>query len=68
MSRHTKYTCVFSLDELKALKIIVGFFRRSVPYRGILFQKACRLEPEIEIKIMKLEKREKQLEKKCPKK
>ena len=56
--RHKSYAISFTIQELMVLKLALGFFRRTAR-RGLIWQHVCRIEPEIELKIAKLQKWEK---------
>lgn len=59
--RHKRWAISFTLQELMAMKIALGFFRRMSPRRGLLWQKITRLEPEIAIRVDRIRKLEKKL-------
>jgi hypothetical protein len=58
MARHKRYGISTTVQELMVIKIALGFFRRTAPRHTLIWQSVCRLEPEIEFKITKLQKLE----------
>ena len=57
--RHKRYAVSATIPELMVIKLALGFFRRTALRRGLLWQRVCRLEPEIAWRIEKLQKLEK---------
>lgn len=56
---HRRYSISVTVQELMVIKIALGFFRRTATRRGLLWQRVCRIEPEVDLKVQKLKKLEK---------